>query len=121
MPIAVRLLLESRIRGGVVNQNVRAVRDFDEGVVHHRVSCIHNLPAPPGRAEHILWTDRSVPDLERLPFLQSAVERSTRNSERLGPLDAVPPRPRLFLQPVTEAWRLWPRLDRAAPALAPVH
>src|SRR5256885_4242963 len=112
VPIPVRLLLQRRVRGRVVDQDVRVVRNLDEGVVRHRVSGIHDLSPSPRGPEHVLRPDRTVSDLDRLSFLQPAVEGSARHTEPLRPVDAEAPRARLLLEGVRIARNRVDRLER---------
>src|SRR5881396_3114946 len=46
VPVAVRLLFQRRVRGRVMDQDIRVMGDLHEGVVWHRVSRVHDLSAP---------------------------------------------------------------------------
>src|SRR5256885_1971913 len=112
MPIAVRLLLQRRIRSRVMDQDVRSMGNLDERLVRHRVSGIHDLASSPRRPEHILRPDRAVSHPDRLAFLQPAVEGSARHTEPFRPVDAEAPRARLFLQDARIAGHRVDRLER---------
>src|SRR5213594_1787598 len=55
MSVAVRLLLERRIRRRVMDQEVRVARHLDERLVGHRVARVHNLATAPRRTQYVLW------------------------------------------------------------------
>src|SRR5436190_18100596 len=120
VPIPVRLLLQRRVRGRVVDQDVRVIGDLHERLVRHRVSGIHDLASSPRRPEHVLRPDRTVSDSDCLSFLQPAVEGSARYAERLRPVDAETPRARLLLQGVRVAGHRVDRLERLHGVLAAV-
>src|SRR5437773_8195526 len=120
VPIPVRLLLQRRVRGRVVDQDVRVMGNLHERLVRHRVSGIHDLASSPRRPEHVLRPDRTVSDSDCLALLQPALEGSARSAERLRPVDADTPRARLLLQGVGVAGHRVDRLERLHGVLAAV-
>src|SRR5947208_2304333 len=120
MPIAVRLLLQRRIRGRIMDQDVRSMGNLHARLVRHRVSGIHDLASSPRRPEHVLRPDRTVSDSDCLSFLQPAVEGSARHSKRFRPVDAEAPRARLLLEGVGVAGHRVDRLERLHGVLAAV-
>src|SRR5436309_4038791 len=120
VPIPVRLLLQRRVRGRVVDQDVRVMGDLHERLVRHRVSGIHDLASSPRRPEHVLRPDRTVSDSDCLSFLQPAVEGSARHTKRFRPVDTEAPRARLLLEGVGVAGHRVDRLERLHGILAAV-
>src|SRR5437016_4205112 len=56
--VAVRLLLERRIRRRVMDQEVRVARHLDERLVGHRVARVHDLATATRRTQHVFGADR---------------------------------------------------------------
>src|SRR5256712_10628643 len=103
MAVAIRLLLERRVRGRVVDQDIRAPGHLDERLVRHRVTGVHDLAPPPRRTQDILWPDRPAADRDGLALLESAVQRPARDAQRFRAIHAEPPRPRPLLDDVAHA------------------
>ncbi len=88
---ALALLLGER---RLVHEQVRVLRDLEDGRRRCRVAGEHDPPARPWRAEHLLGPHLGpAGKLHGLPCLEATEQGPLRDSQRAGGLDVEPSRP----------------------------